>query len=46
MMPMGAANVTLYAVWTPQYTVTYAGNGSDGGAVPVDGTIYYSYNFV
>jgi len=39
---MGSASVTLYAKWTadPTYTVTYNGNGSTGGAVPVDTTSY------
>ncbi len=39
---MGAAPVLLYAKWTlnPTYTVTYDGNGSTGGSVPVDGTHY------
>jgi len=39
---MGSANVTLYAAWTtnPAYTVTYDGNGSDGGSVPSDSTNY------
>jgi uncharacterized repeat protein (TIGR02543 family) len=39
---IGAANVTLYAQWSalPTYTVTYNGNGSTGGAVPVDSTHY------
>ncbi len=39
---MGAANVTLYAIWTanPTYTVTYNGNGNTGGIVPVDSTNY------
>jgi len=39
---MGPANVTLYAKWTanPVYTVTYDGNGSDSGTVPVDSTSY------
>ena len=39
---MGTANVTLYAKWTakPTYTVTYDGNGSTGGNVPVDSTNY------
>ena len=33
---MGTTNVTLYAKWTiNQYTVTYHGNGSTGGSVPV-----------
>ncbi len=40
---MGAANVTLYAMWTanPTYTVTYNGNGNTGGSVPID-----SYNYL
>jgi len=40
--PMGAANVTLYAMWSvnPTYTVTYNGNGATSGAVPVDSTSY------
>ncbi len=33
-------NVTLYALWTPVYTVTYNGNGSSGGSVPVDSNSY------
>ena len=39
---MGTANITFYAQWTPQatYTVTYSGNSSTGGAVPVDGNSY------
>ena len=40
---MGTANVTLYAKWATgpaTYTVTYIGNGSDGGSVPVDATAY------
>ncbi len=39
---MGSANVTLYARWTtnPTYTVTYNGNGSTGGSVPVDSDNY------
>ena len=39
---MGAANVTLYAIWTtnPTYTVTYDGNGNTSGSVPVDTTNY------
>ena len=28
------ADVTLFAVWLPSYTITYAGNGSTGGSVP------------
>jgi uncharacterized repeat protein (TIGR02543 family) len=37
------ADKTLYAQWvnaTPQYTVTYDGNGSTGGAVPAPPTTY------
>ncbi len=39
---MGSANMTLYAKWTanPTYTVTYNGNGSTGGSVPVDSNNY------
>lgn len=39
---MGAANITLYALWTanPTYTVTYSSNGSTGGSVPEDSTNY------
>ena len=39
---MGTANVTLYAKWVSAatYTVTYDGNGSDGGTVPVDSGAY------
>ncbi|SFE68557.1 Listeria/Bacterioides repeat-containing protein [Paenibacillus algorifonticola] len=41
-LTMGAANVTLYAQWTltPTYTVTYNGNSSTGGTVPVDSSVY------
>ncbi len=35
------ANTTLYAKWTPTYTVTYNGNGSDGGTAPVDASSPY-----
>ncbi|MCG8484576.1 MAG: InlB B-repeat-containing protein, partial [Clostridia bacterium] len=39
---MGSSNVTLYAQWTalPTYSVTYKGNGSDGGIAPTDGNDY------
>ncbi|MBU1068004.1 InlB B-repeat-containing protein [Myxococcota bacterium] len=39
---MGGGDVTLFARWTsnPTWTVTYDGNGNDGGAVPVDATNY------
>jgi len=41
-IPMPAANITLTAQWLPipTYTVTYNGNGSDGGVVPTDTTPY------
>ena len=38
---MGSANVTLYAVWTPNYTVTYNGNGNTSGSAPADGSSPY-----
>jgi uncharacterized repeat protein (TIGR02543 family) len=39
---MGASDHTLYAKWTtnPTYTVTYDGNFSTGGTVPVDAVNY------
>lgn len=39
---IGSYNVTLYAQWTliPTYSVTYNGNTSSGGSVPVDGNAY------
>jgi len=39
---IGAANDTLYAQWTanPTFTVTYNGNGSTGGTLPVDANSY------
>ncbi|MFA9465533.1 MAG: beta strand repeat-containing protein, partial [Velocimicrobium sp.] len=41
---MGTSAVTLYAQWTSDttYGVTYHGNGSTGGSVPVDGSAYYN----
>jgi uncharacterized repeat protein (TIGR02543 family) len=40
---MGSANETLYAQWValPTYTVTYNGNTSTSGTVPVDGNSPY-----
>jgi len=38
---IGNANVTLYAVWTIPYTVTYSANGGTGSP-PVDGNGYAS----
>ncbi len=32
--PMPRSNVTLTAVWAEMHTVTYDGNGNDGGTVP------------
>ena len=44
---MGSNNITLNAQWTAiNYTVTYNGNGSDGGSVPTDGTNYNYGNTV
>jgi uncharacterized repeat protein (TIGR02543 family) len=37
---MGAANIVLYAKWSPTYTITYNGNGNSGGSVPVDSSRY------
>jgi len=40
---MGTSNVTLHAQWTalaPSYSVTYNGNGSNGGSVPIDASTY------
>ncbi|HVO21025.1 MAG TPA: InlB B-repeat-containing protein [Anaeromyxobacter sp.] len=41
-LAMGAANLTLFAQWTalPTYTVTYDGNGSNGGTIPTDSGRY------
>jgi uncharacterized protein (TIGR02145 family)/uncharacterized repeat protein (TIGR02543 family) len=36
----GNAALALFAKWTPVYTVTYNGNGNDGGNVPVDANKY------
>ena len=36
------AGTTLYAKWTPTYTVTYNGNGNSDGSVPTDATNYPS----
>jgi len=43
-LTIGSADVTLYAQWTsePVYSVSYDGNGSDGGSVPTDDTEYQS----
>jgi uncharacterized repeat protein (TIGR02543 family) len=35
-----AENVTLYAKWRSSYIVTYNGNNSTGGSVPVDSGLY------
>ena len=34
-------NITLYAQWTPVYTVTYNGNTNTSGNVPTDGSSPY-----
>lgn len=36
------ADITLYAQYTLQYTVTYNGNGNTGGSVPVDSDSPYT----
>ena len=36
----GAGDVTLYAQWAAEYTVTYDGNGNTGGTVPADTDTY------
>lgn len=42
---VSGGNVTLYAQWSPAtYTVTYNGNTSTGGTVPVDGSNPYNHN--
>lgn len=44
---IGAANASLYAIWSVNtYTVTYNGNGSDGGTAPVDASSPYNYGTV
>ena len=35
-----SADITLYAVWVAEYTVTYNGNTNTGGAVPTDDLTY------
>ena len=44
---MPAHSVTLTAQWTAiDYTVTYSGNGNNGGTVPSDDTVYHYQNQV
>jgi len=43
-IPMGSADVTLYAVWAPHFTVSYSGNGNTGGTAPVDAAAYRAGN--
>ena len=48
---MGSVDVTLYAVWTPVYTVTYDANGASigntpSGSAPTDANQYESGNTV
>ena len=40
MLVMGSVNVILYAVWSATYSVTYTGNGNNGGNPPIDGNLY------
>lgn len=46
-IPAGSTgDIALFAKWTPVYTVTYNGNGSTNGTVPVDVGEYISGDFV
>ena len=47
-IPEGATGTkTFWAKWTQDdYTVSYSGNGSDGGMVPSDDTVYHYQNQV
>jgi uncharacterized repeat protein (TIGR02543 family) len=38
---MGTSNLTLYAKWIPECTVTYNANGATSGSAPVDPAIYF-----
>lgn len=40
VIAMGQADITLYALWAPVFTVTYLGNSNTGGVVPVDAETY------
>ena len=44
--PMPDAPLDLYAIWGSLYTVTYDGDGADGGIVPVDNNEYTAYEEV
>jgi uncharacterized repeat protein (TIGR02543 family) len=37
---MSSSNVTLYAKWSPTYTITYDGNGNTAGSIPTDSIKY------
>lgn len=37
---ISGANLVLFAHWAMTFTVTYAGNGSTSGSVPVDSNLY------
>jgi len=39
---MPAQNLTLYAIWKKNLSVTYNGNLNDGGTAPVDMQIYFA----
>lgn len=45
-LTMGSADVILYALWSPTYTLTYNANGSDGGTVPTDSKRYQNGDLV
>jgi hypothetical protein len=39
-------SITLYAIYTSVYTVTYYGNNNDEGVIPVDPTLYFNGDIV
>lgn len=39
-IPMSNGNIQLFAIWEPNYYVTYEGNGATGGSVPSDSNMY------
>lgn len=43
---MHGANVTLYAVWTANLSVTYHANHATSGSIPTDSTVYHSGDIV
>lgn len=44
-LPIETSNISLFAKWIPEtHTVSYDGNGSTGGTVPVDSASPHNYN--